>query len=183
MNNYDEKMLKFKDNCIKNANNDAHNIENEINSKIKKNISDEVSKYKESAEIKLNNKIDKVEKEYNTKIFELEMKAKREILNEKEKLQKKLFEEAENEVKKFTNMPQYENFLLKNLQKFEINANDIIGLTKKDIQTYKLKIMKKMPNIQLKEIEDKYIGGFTLESRENKIYIDNTLLNYLNEKL
>ena len=43
--------------------------------------------------------------------------------------------------------------------------------------------MEKLPNIQLKEIEDEYIGGFTLESIENKIYVDNTLLNYLKEKL
>ena len=70
MNNYDEKMLKFKDNCIKNANNDAYNIETEINNKVKKSISDEISKYRENAEIKLKNKIDKVEKEYNTKVFD-----------------------------------------------------------------------------------------------------------------
>ncbi len=183
MNNYDEKMLKFKDNCIKNANNDAYNIETEINNKVKKSISDEISKYRKNAEIKLKNKIDKVEKEYNTKVFELETNAKKEILKEKEKLQERLFEEAQKEVKEFTNTPQYESFLLQNLEKYEIKPNDIIGITKKDFQSYKLKIMEKLPNIQLKEIEDEYIGGFTLESIENKIYVDNTLLNYLKEKL
>ena len=47
-------------------------------------------KYRENAEIKLKNKIDKVEKEYNTKVFELETNAKKEILKEKEKLQERL---------------------------------------------------------------------------------------------
>lgn len=183
MNNYDEKMLKFKENCIKNANADAYNIENEINIKIKKSISDEISKYRVNAEEKLKSKIDKIEKEYNTKIFELEMEAKKEVLNEKEKLQETLLEEAKRKVKEFTNTLEYEKYLIRNLEKYKINKNDIIGLTKKDIQNNRLRIIEKLPSIQLKEIEDKYIGGFTLESIENKIYIDNTLLNYLNEKL
>ena len=57
-----------------------------------------------------------------------------------------------------------------------------IGLTANDIERYGASI-EKAYNISLKEIPMKYIGGCILENKIKGIYIDNTLLNSVNERL
>ena len=60
--------------------------------------------------------------------------------------------------------------------------NTFLGLTKKDIQKYEC-IIKQKYNVNIKEINSKYIGGCTLENELQGIFIDNTLLNSINERL
>lgn len=57
-----------------------------------------------------------------------------------------------------------------------------IGLTKKDIEKYANILMQKY-NVTIKEIEAKYIGGCILENANQGIFVDNTLLNFIEEKM
>lgn len=68
------------------------------------------------------------------------------------------------------------------LKKIENKEDTSIGITKFDIEKYKSIIISKY-NIEIKEIEDKYIGGCILENIKQGIFIDNTLLNKIDEKL
>ena len=43
-------------------------------------------------------------------------------------------EEAQKEVKEFTNTPQYESFLLQNLEKYEIKPNERLRLEASDVR-------------------------------------------------
>lgn len=57
-----------------------------------------------------------------------------------------------------------------------------IGLTKSDIEKYQTLITEKY-RLKTKEIGSKYIGGCILENTSQGIFIDNTLLNKIDEKL
>lgn len=68
------------------------------------------------------------------------------------------------------------------MSQIEIPEGTVIGLTSKDIEKYGVSI-KEVYNISLKEIPIKYIGGCILENKIQGIFIDNTLLNSVNERL
>ncbi len=57
-----------------------------------------------------------------------------------------------------------------------------IGLTKQDLEKYKPMLDTKY-NVKLKQIDDKYIGGCIIENEAQGVFIDNTLLNKIEEKL
>ena len=183
MSNYEEKLTKFKNNCEKNAKQDEKNINNELNKKIEENISDEINKYKENAEIKLKNKLDKVEKEYNSKKFEIDMELKKDVLKEQETLKNRIFDDMIEYVKAFTDTSDYEKFFLKSLKDANPANEDTLELTQKDYNKFENKIKEIAPNIEIKIINEVYIGGFILISEKNNVYINNTLLEYLNEKI
>ena len=68
------------------------------------------------------------------------------------------------------------------MEKVETNKNTYIGLTKKDMDTYGELVYKNF-SVELREISEKYIGGCIIESDEQGIFIDNTLLNSVDERL
>lgn len=68
------------------------------------------------------------------------------------------------------------------MSQIEISEGTVIGLTSKDIEKYGVSI-KEAYNISLEEIPIKYIGGCILENKIQGIFIDNTLLNSVNERL
>lgn len=50
------------------------------------------------------------------------------------------------------------------------------------MEKYQLNLTKKY-NVKLKQIDDKYIGGCIIENEAQGVFIDNTLLNKIEEKL
>ena len=90
------------------------------------------------------------------------------------------------EINDFVKTNEYETFLLKSidegLSKIEKENDTCIGITKLDFERYNELITNKY-NIKIKEIEEKYIGGCILENTNQGIFIDNTLLNRIDEKL
>ena len=82
--------------------------------------------------------------------------------------------------------------ILKRNMEFVINlttksmafATDWCGVRSgKDYNKFENKIKEIAPNIEIKIINEVYIGGFILISEKNNVYINNTLLEYLNEKI
>ena len=68
------------------------------------------------------------------------------------------------------------------ISKIDNVENIYIGLTNTDIEKYG-KSIKQMYKINIKQIDDKFIGGCILENRVQGIFIDNTILNSINEEL
>ena len=68
------------------------------------------------------------------------------------------------------------------LTRIDNNQNTFVGLTKCDLDKYE-NFIKQIFNVNLKEINPKFIGGCTLENDQQGIFIDNTILNSINEKL
>lgn len=68
------------------------------------------------------------------------------------------------------------------ISKIDNMSGTYIGLTKDDIEKYKFMINEKY-DVEIKEINSKYIGGCILENENQGIFIDNTLLNMIDERL
>lgn len=71
------------------------------------------------------------------------------------------------------------------ISKIDNMSGTYIGLTKDDIEKYKFMINEKyaVEIKEIKEINSKYIGGCILENENQGIFIDNTLLNMIDERL
>jgi len=180
--NIQEKEKIFEKSIRKLMKKDVEELEKSINSEVETQIKSELQKYEEKEEFAYNKKLEKLEKDYNKQIYNLEIEHKKEILNYKKEIQNNLRTEIENSLKNFVNTKEYEDFLMNRidevLKKVTDTENVILGLTEVDFQKYKIKY-----NINVKIIDDKYIGGCTLEDNINGIYIDNTILNSINEHL
>lgn len=68
------------------------------------------------------------------------------------------------------------------MEQIQNKAKTKIGLLKKDIENFEC-IIKQSFFVNSYEISDKYIGGCILENEEEGIFIDNTILNSINENL
>ena len=130
--------------------------------------------------------VQKIEKDFNKKVFNYEMNSKKQIIDEENRLREMMKDEAILKLKDFTNNEKYEKFLFQSIDqgfsKMDTFKGTCIGITKKDIEKYQKNISQKY-NLNIKEIEDKYIGGCILENNEQGIIIDNTLLNMIEERL
>lgn len=68
------------------------------------------------------------------------------------------------------------------ISKIDDIENTYIGLTKKDLEKYG-DIINQKYSLEIREIDDKYIGGCILENNIQGIFIDNTFLNSISEQL
>lgn len=179
----EEKITKFEKNCLRNAKMDAEEIEKKINKEIEEEITDEILRYKKEAEEKLNRKILKLEKEYNVQVFEMNNNLKKELLQEEIMLKNDIYEEAKKQIIEFTVSEEYEKYLFNTIRELINESNENFYITERDFELFEKKIKNQFQNIRLFTINNKYIGGCICEVPEDKMRIDNTLLNYLNEKI
>lgn len=181
-----EKVGIIKESCERLLKKDTTELNKMIDSEIEKRIEDELKEYQEKEEFSYNKKIEKMEKDYNKQIYSLEMDCKKEILNQKSLIQKDLKKDIIQLMKKFTESSDYENFLMTKIneviQKNPNNESSILGIVRKDNEKFADKIIQKY-QINLKIIDDKYIGGCILEDSIQGIYIDNTISNSIDENL
>lgn len=181
-----EKLKKFEQ-SIKNTSNDEYEKINEnVEEEIKNSIEQEIQEYEEKKYANYLKNVQKIEKDFNKKVFNYEMNSKKQIIDEGNRLREMMKDEAILKLKDFTNNEKYEKFLFKSIDqgfsKMDTFKGTCIGITKKDIEKYQKNISQKY-NLNIKEIEDKYIGGCILENNEQGIIIDNTLLNMIDERL
>lgn len=181
-----EKINIIEDSCKRLLKKDLVELNNNIDNEIEKRIKDELNEYQEKEEFAYNKKLEKIEKDFNKQIFNLEMNCKKEILFQKGKNQKDLKKEVIILMKEFVASNEYEEFLMLKIdeviQKNKNTTNSTLGIIEKDMQRFSDKIIKKY-NIELKTIDDKYIGGCILEDNTQGIYIDNTINNGIEENL
>ncbi len=184
--NINEKLIEFEKSVEKLSNNDFKKIEKKVEDEINQAILDELLEYEQRKQINFEKITQSIEKEYNTKVYNYEIECKKQIIEEEEKMADNIKKNAIKSLEKFTDSNEYMLFLQENiknaLQIITHKQGTIIGTTKKDIERYK-NILNEMFGLELKQIEDKYIGGCILENKIQGIYIDNTILNSVNEKL
>ena len=153
---------------------------------IEKQIHDELSEYEQKEESIYKKKIEKMEKDYNKQTFALELENKKAILDQKKLIRKNLKKEVEEILKQFTTKKEYKAFLISKIEealKIIHNSNQIVlSLVETDFKKYGNEIRSKY-NFDIKSISMEYIGGCILEDKSNGVYIDNTMLNSVNEKI
>ena len=185
-NKINEKLKKFEQ-SIKNTSNDEYEKINEnVEEEIKNSIEQEIQEYEEKKQANYLKNVQKIEKDFNKKVFNYEMNSKKQIIDEGNRLREMMKNEAILKLKDFTNNEKYEKFLFQSIDqgfsKMDTFKGTCIGITKKDIEKCQKNISQKY-NLNVKEIDDKYIGGCILENNEQGIIIDNTLLNMIDERL
>lgn len=185
MNNQD-KIELFRASIDELAKYDYDKIEKEVEAEIKESIQEELEEYENKKKANYEKTASKIEKDFNKKIFNYELDCKKEIAEEERKLKEKIKSKAKEILKEFVNSDKYKDLLKKYLDdsfsKIENNENIVVGLTKQDLDKYG-NFIKSNYKVSLKEIPISYIGGCTVESSLDEIYIDNTLLNTINEKM
>lgn len=186
MDNIEEKLIKFEENCIKMSKEEATNIEMKIKDEIFDTINKETKKYENEIKVAIDKKIVKLEKQYNIKIYEINQKLKQEIIEEENAIKENIKDEVKKMLKEYTISNEYEEYLLKNIK----NALDcikkegsIVYLTSTDYEKYKENIENKFNNVKVKSMEDFYLGGCKIENDDLKIIIDNTFKSLINENI
>lgn len=180
----EKKLKEFEESCLGIASNEAMELKKEIEQEIENQMKTELDEYSQRKEWNYNKTIEKLEKDYMKQVFNIQTDCKKEILNAKNEIYKDLKLEVINRIKEFTKKNDYKNFLLNtikhSLEYTKSNDKVILGLTKSDLDRYKTDVLK-IRDVELKEIEDKYIGGCIVET--DNIFIDNSLINSIEEKM
>lgn len=184
--NNQEKMKIFQESCQRLLNREVAELSKKIDTEIEQQIKDELQEYQEKEEFAYQKKLEKLEKDYNKQIYSLEMESKKDVLNQKKLIHKDLNKEVIQILKDFTKAPEYESFLMKrieeSIQKLENTNHAILGIVKQDEERYGNKIREKY-QIEIKIIDDKFIGGCILEDEMAGLAIDDTIQNSIDEKL
>lgn len=182
--NLDEKLIEFKESLDSISNKEYKEIEKKIEIDVKNSVEEELSIYKLKKKLSYDKYVQRVEKEYNKKVFNYELNCKKDIIQEEKRLKNDIKNEAIKRFYDFTKNPNYIEFLKKNINEavsvIEFDDVRTIGITKRDFDLYK-NDLREVYNVRFNQIDDKYIGGCIIENKEKAIYIDNTILNIINE--
>ena len=176
-----KKIREFEESCLSLASTDCEKIKEEINSEIEEQIKVEIADYITRKEWSFKKSIEKLEKNYMKAIFLCQTECKKEILKARDKVELDLRKNVINKLEEYVEKPEYKDYLLNSISKVSKDVENFeIGITSRDYNKYKDELKNKgFENVI--EIDNSYIGGCILKT--NTIYIDNTLLNNLNEKM
>ena len=143
MEEIERKLLKFKEDCLKQAGQDADNLQLNIKEKIDAQVAEELKQYNEKQEIKFERELKKLEKDYYARRFALETDIKQKLLQKEQEIQENYKIELENMLKLFVKSEEYEEFLIKNIEKSLAKVQEdkeakglVIYLTKEDKKNY-----------------------------------------------
>lgn len=182
--NINTKLKNFKQNIEEIADKDYKEIDSEIEEEISNLVKQEITEYENKKQIAYEKYIQKIEKEFNKKIYNYEITCKKEIIEEEKNLRKEIKEECLQILKDYTEKDAYKIFLLNNIKeaisKVKEKAGIDVYLTKKDILKYGEEIGK-IDNFKMVEMPDSNIGGCIVANEVQGIFIDNTMLNMLND--
>ena len=180
----EKKLKELEESCLKMASKETDAIKEDIKQELEDQMKVELDEYTNRKEWNFNKTIEKLEKDFMKEVFYFQTQCKKEILKAKEDMDKDLKKLVIKKLEDYTKSDDYKTYLFNSidsvLKKSNGSSNISIGITSKDYTKYKAEI-KKSKKVNLNEINDCYIGGCILKSDE--IYINNTLLNNLEEKM
>ena len=180
------KLDKIEKNCINSANEDFKKLKNENDASIEKIVNEEVEKYKNTLDEKYKREVAKLEKEYNKEIYNYSMNSKRKERQFEDTLILNLHKEIIEIFCEYTDDDEYEKYLFSNiekvLEKIQRKEESIIYITENDIKRFGEKIKAKY-DVEIKKIDNDYIGGVILLNNTDKVSIDNTLKTNIEEKI
>ena len=182
--NIEEKLIDFKKSVEELSNRDYLEINKKVEDEINDSIYQEIDKYTKKKELSYNKNIQNMEKECNKKIYNYEIDCKKKIIEEEKKIKKQIKENCIVKLKEFSNQESYKEYLKDNIKNafYKIDDRNSIDiyLTQKDIDKYGDEIRTMYPS-RIVEMPDDYIGGCIIGNEQQGIFIDNTLMNLLNE--
>ena len=180
----EEKLKEFEESCLNLASKESEKLKDEISKELEEQMKAELDEYKARKDWNFEKSVEKIEKDYMKNIFYYQTACKKDILKARENLEIDLKQCVIKKLEEYTENDDYKNYLLKSIEFVISNANNIdnfsIGITSKDFGKFG-EIIKEKNNVEIFEIDNSYIGGCVLKS--NSVYIDNTMLNSLEEKL
>lgn len=176
-----EKIDKIRKSCLETAKKELAVLREENETYANKKISEMIEEYQDILSIKYKNELNKLEREYNRNLFDYEMKENVSLNKIKSKLFDNIKSEVTADLKEFTDSKEYKNYLIKNIEEtLKVTEKGILYITEKDFKKYKDELERKF-NIKIDKINDSNIGGCKIIN--NKISIDNTIKNSIEEKL
>ena len=184
--NIEEKIIDFKNSVEELSNKDFLEIKKKVEDEINDSISQEIYKYEKKKQAAYEKNAQNMEKECNKKIYNYEIDCKKKIIAEEKKLREKIKERCISKLKEFVNQEHYKEYLINNINNtfYKIDDKNLVDiyLTKNDIEKYGDEIRIKY-NSNTIEMPESYIGGCILANEAQGIFIDNTLLNILSDKM
>ena len=184
--NIEEKLIDFKNSVEELSNKDFLEIKKKVEAEINDSISQEIQKYEKKKQAIYDKNAQNMEKNCNKKIYNYEIDCKKKIIAEEKMLREKIKERCIAKLKEFVNQEQYKEYLVNNINTtfYKIEDKNLVDiyLTKNDIEKYgdEFRITY---NSRIIEMPDSYIGGCIVANETKGVFIDNTLLNMLNEKM
>ena len=182
MEEIEKKFAKFKEDCFKQAEQEADNLQLKIKEQIDAQVLEELKQYNEKQEVKFEREMNKIEKDYYAQRFSLETEVKQKLIDKEKEIQEKYKLELENMIKTFINSKDYEKYLKKNIEKSLEQIQEkkdskgiVIYLTKNDKKEYSENLKKEYPNIKIELMEEENLGGSQCYCKKKNIFIDNTL--------
>lgn len=177
----EKKIEKIRKSCLETAKRELVILKEENSSIANEKISKMIEDYQDVLSVKYTNELNKIEREYNRNLFDYEMEGNVRLNNVKAKLFENIKSEVVKELKEFVDSKEYKKYLIKNIEEtLQNSTKGTIYVTEKDFKRYKDEL-EKLFNTKIDTIDDTNIGGCMVEN--NKISIDNTIKNNIEEKL
>lgn len=177
----EKKIEKIRKSCLETAKRELAVLKEENASIANERISKMIEDYQDVLSIKYTNELNKIEREYNRNLFDYEMEGNVRLNKVKAKLFENIKAEVVKKLKEFVEFKEYKKYLIKNIEETLKNSTKgTIYVTEKDFKRYKDEL-EKLFNTKIDTIDDTNIGGCMVVN--NKISIDNTIKNNIEEKL
>lgn len=183
------KINKIEKTCYELARREAKVLQEENDSVISEKKSELIDNYKDELAKKYIQDMEEIKKEYNNRVYNYEVQEKKKVNNLKSDLINKIKTEVESEINDFISSRFYKKYLTENisntLKRLESNSDSeyIVFVTKRDFDKYGKALISKYNSVKLDKIEDEYLGGCRVLDSTNKVLIDNTLKNIIEEQI
>lgn len=180
-----KKLEKIEKNCLDISKKELNLIKQENDIFIEQKLSEMVNSYKNELDKKYENELDKLKREYNRNLFDYEMNEKKQINNLKQNLIDNIKDKIKLEFQNFVNTAEYKSYLFKNVEKVLRNIEgrgSTIFITENDYFKFSEEISETF-NMKVDKIDNENIGGCVLININDKISIDNTIKNNIEEEI
>ena len=182
----EDKMKDFAISLAQMSMKESKILKEELEEEVNIAVEEEIREYSEKKQTSYKKLLEKTEKEHNKKIFAYELQLRQEVINEENKIKQEIKKEAIQKIKEAIENNSHIRFLENKIEECLNLIGNIkgtrCGIIRLDKEKYEKEILQKY-QLEIFEISEKYIGGCILENQEEGIYIDNTILNLINEKI
>ena len=188
MNDIKNKIEELREDCIREANIEADEMNKNIDEKIENDIKEQLDEYSKKQRIRYDREMKGFEKQYNIKKYELEKNSKMNLLEKQKEIIIDLINSVEKKMKDFVHSEKYFDYLVKNinnsLNKIGSKTNSvIIYITDYDYNRYSNMLSASFKDYTIKTISDKNIGGCKCLDKDSNIIIDNTISLLIRERI
>lgn len=188
MNDIKNKIEELREDCIREANIEADEMNKNIDEKIENDIKEQLDEYSRKQRIRYDREMKGLEKQYNIKKYELEKNSKMNLLEKQKEIIIDLINSVEKKMKDFVQSEKYFDYLVKNinnsLNKIGSKTNSvIIYITDYDYNRYSNMLSASFKDYTIKTTSDENIGGCKCLDEDSNIIIDNTISLLIRERI